>query len=454
MILAWAELPIGEIPQFLFFYNDACKPIFGNKFPPLGRKASLGEYHRSQLEPLYKKVIEDGQASWSEDHLLYLERHNYIEECYFTWSNGPILIEDGRVGGVLTPFMETTKRILGARRLQTEELLGIETIKGHSGKETCELAASVFGQNSADLPFSLIYTVDHQEKEKLVLQATSHLDRGSVVAPDEILLKEKKTDSIWPISVALSRNCAIDVRGLNVFGKLPGGPHPESPTEAVVIPFHFSGEFPQLAGVLIVGINPRKHLDDEYREWIRAVARQLGEAISRVTVFEEECHRSKALVDLDRIKTTFFNNVSHEFRTPLTMMLAPLEESLEDKDQLLGPRQRERQLLIQRNTFRLLKMVNCILDFSSIDAGKIKPHPEHVDISQLTTDLASFFRAAAEKAGLEFIVDVEPMGPIFLDPDIWEKILFNLLSNSQIHAEWEDRGLFKEEESPTRVKGF
>ena len=86
---------------------------------------------------------------------------------------------------------------------------------------------------------------------------------------------------------------------------------------------------------------------------------------------EQERQRAEALAELDRAKTTFFSNVSHEFRTPLTLLVGPLEDGLADAGTPLPPVHRERQEVAHRNALRLLRLVNTLLDFSRIEAGRI-----------------------------------------------------------------------------------
>ena len=157
-----------------------------------------------------------------------------------------------------------------------------------------------------------------------------------------------------------------------------------------------------------------------------------GRDVTEQRRLEGEVRRQKEeLAKLDELKTQFFANVSHEFRTPLTLMLGPIADALTDAEEPLGPRQRERIVLMQRNGFRLLKLVNTLLDFSRIEAGRMQAVYEPSDLAALTADLASSFRAGMEKAGLRFTVDCPPLPePVWVDRDMWEKIVLNLLSNA------------------------
>ncbi|HEY9823963.1 MAG TPA: ATP-binding protein [Stenomitos sp.] len=146
---------------------------------------------------------------------------------------------------------------------------------------------------------------------------------------------------------------------------------------------------------------------------------------------EQERQRAESLAELDRAKTAFFSNVSHEFRTPLTLSLAPLQDALNDRTHPLDPVHRERLELVHRNSLRLLKLVNTLLDFSRIEAGRMEAVYEPTDLATFTADLSSVFRSAIERAGLQLSVDCPPLPePVFVDREMWEKIVLNLLSNA------------------------
>ena len=158
---------------------------------------------------------------------------------------------------------------------------------------------------------------------------------------------------------------------------------------------------------------------------------RLAAAIANAEAYEEERRRAEALAELDRAKTTFFTNVSHEFRTPLTLMLGPLEDALRDP-RARCRRERERLELVHRNALRLLKLVNTLLDFSRIEAGRVQATFEPTDLAALTARACvEHFRSAIERAGLSSSSTAPPLDePVYVDRDMWEKIVLNLLSNA------------------------
>lgn len=141
----------------------------------------------------------------------------------------------------------------------------------------------------------------------------------------------------------------------------------------------------------------------------------------------EEKQRAQALVELDRAKTVFFNNISHEFRTPLMLMLGPIQTLLNES---VGEQRVELETL-RRNALRLLKLVNALLDFSRIEAGRYDAKFVPTDLCAFTTEICSLFRSAIEHEGLTFDVTCEDCSEsAFIDRDMWEKVVLNLVSNA------------------------
>ena len=176
------------------------------------------------------------------------------------------------------------------------------------------------------------------------------------------------------------------------------GVWPEPVERAVVLPLAKAGVQDSAAGFLIAGISSRLRFDDEYRGFMDLTAGHIATAIANARAYDDERRRADALAEIDRAKTAFFSNVSHEFRTPLTLMLGPLENVLAKGD-ALAPEDCEQLSTAHRNSLRLLKLVNSLLDFSRIEAGRIEASYMPVDLAALTTDLASNFRSAMQAAG-------------------------------------------------------
>jgi signal transduction histidine kinase len=185
---------------------------------------------------------------------------------------------------------------------------------------------------------------------------------------------------------------------------------------------------PGQGGVLVLGISPRRAFDDAYRGFFELLAAQVSTAISNARAYQVERERAEKLAELDRAKTAFFNNVSHELRTPLTLILGPLDEALRDTPKVLGGAPLE---AVHRNALRLLRLVNDLLDFSRVEAGRLRSTFEPTDLPTLTAGLAGGFQSLLDSAGLRLLVDCPPMAhPILVDRAQWEKVVLNLLSNA------------------------
>ena len=415
-------------PAYTMFYNDGYIPILGvTKHPGwLGRSGQeCWKDIWSTVGPMLDSVFATGVATWSEDLLLVMDRNLPREETYFTFSYSPIHGDANKVEGIFCACYETTGRVVGERRLQTLRDLGRTVIEVKSADEACDVAVKSLAENPYDVPFALVYLLDGDATHARLVCA-SGLEAGEAGAPEEIVLTDSNT---WPLGKVFESGAVEVVSDLtNRFGITTGGPWPEPCESAFVLPIAASG-YGKPTGFLVAGLSPRRIVDAEYRSFLDLIAGHMSTAVANARAYEEERKRAEALAEIDRAKTAFFSNVSHEFRTPLTLMLGPLEDTLADT--LLSPQVTQRLHVAHRNSIRLLKLVNTLLDFSRIEAGRIDAVYEAVNLTALTTELASMFRSATEKAALNLVVDCSPIHcEVYVDREMWEKIVFNLLSNA------------------------
>ncbi|MDB6074785.1 MAG: sensor hybrid histidine kinase, partial [Verrucomicrobiaceae bacterium] len=422
---------MGWGPDLTFFYNDAYAPILGIKQEwALGAPASrVWQEIWNEIGPRAQSVIDTGEATWDESLMLFLERRGFPEETYHTFSYSPIPDDTGAVGGMLCVVTEETERVLGERRLALLRDLAAELALAKTEEELWSSVPQVLASNSRDLPFAMIYLFE-ADGGTARLASVHGAAEGSSIAPATLTLDEKTG---WPIQSFLTS--ARTVRNLDVrFDEVPMGPWDASPRMAAGVPLAGPNQ-DSPAGFLIAGINPYRPHDEAYRGFIEVLAGQIAAALTKVRAYEQERQRAKRLAELDLAKTTFFSNVSHEFRTPLTLMLGPIENALRELDAEAQPSLRKDLEVARRNSLRLLKLVNSLLDFSRIEAGRESAAFEPVDLAALTSDLASNFRSAIEGAGMTLIVDC-PAVPelIHVDREMWEKVVLNLLSNAFKHT--------------------
>ncbi|HWF38554.1 MAG TPA: response regulator [Candidatus Acidoferrales bacterium] len=426
------DLLIWWGPELVMLYNDAYRRTLASKHPAALGRPGREIWHEiwDIIGPMLEKVVTTGEATWSDDLLLLLERHGYPEETYHTFSYTPIRDESGGVGGVFTPVTETTEQVIGERRLHTLRDLAARSADAKSEAEAWKICAEVLAQNPWDVPFAVLYRLD-EEGHTAKAAAWAGIEEAHAFCRAEVQIEDReKKIARYLREVAKSRKPveAHDVDGEAL--KLPGGAWDAPPHEMVFKPLWQSGQ-PRPFGVLAAGVNRRKLLDDNYRTFFNLVAGQIAKGVVDARDLEFERTRAQELAELDRAKTTFFSNVSHEFRTPLTLMLGPLEDALAHADDRVPAELYQNLLVSHRNSLRLLKLVNSLLDFSRIEAGRVQAVYQPTDLANFTTDLASVFRSAVERAGLKLNVDCATLpGPVYVDRDMWEKIVLNLLSNA------------------------
>ncbi|WP_269748447.1 SpoIIE family protein phosphatase [Actinoplanes awajinensis] len=416
MLLLWG-------PELVQLYNDAYSALIGDKHPAalgLDVRITLAEGW-DVLGPLIDEAMATGVASWVPALQLLLDRAGFREEAYFSVSHAPARDDDGRTAGVLTVCSEVTEQVVGERRLR---LLRDLALPGGTGLEqTCERLCAVIGEHPLDVPFAAVYL-----RDGAVLRRYAAVGADASALPDAVPLDAAGDDS-WGLRAAAGGSGAAVDDVLERF-LLPGGAFGDPVRVAVAEPLP-SADRSQPVGVLLTGLSPSRAADETYRSFVQLLAQQVAVAVRNARAYQEERDRAAALAELDRVKTEFFTNVSHEFRTPLTLMLGPLADALADRAEPLGPAQHARVDTARRNATRLLTLVNELLTFASVGAGAAGTAPRVLDLAAFTADLAGVFRAAVERTGLRLVVRCPPLPrPVAVDPAHWEKIVTNLLSNA------------------------
>ncbi len=410
-------------PELTFFCNDAYLPTVGVKRDwVLGARADhVWREIWPEIGPRIETVLQTGQATWDEALQLFLERSGFPEETYHTFSYSPVFDDQGRVGGMLCVVTEETERVLGERRLATLGAMAENTRGLRTVEEVCGRAAETLARNQNDVPFALVYLLDDAGRARLAGHAG--LEPGPVALAE---FDPTAPDAPWTLPRADS---TAELALVNLALRPPpvhAGPWPEPLTHAAVLPMSVSGA-QRHAGFLVLGLSTRAVWDAAYRGFLSLGAGQVASALADARAFEAERRRVEELAELDRAKTTFFNNISHEFRTPLTLLLGPVEQAL-----VSGTSPSAETLdLVHRNALRLQGLVNSLLEFSRLEAGRADATFRPTDLAQVTSDLAASFRSAFERAGLRFEVDAPTLPqPVYVDGDMWERVVLNLLSNA------------------------
>src|SRR5262245_12184082 len=404
MLTSRQPIWIGWGPELTYLYNDPYKSIIGGKHPwALGKPTSVVWRELWQkIGPMLSQAMGGREGTYVEAQLLIIERNGYPEETYYTFSYSPIPDDDGSVGGIFCANTDDTQRVIGERQLALLRELAATTADARTWQQACERSAQALATNPRDLPFALIYMLE-PDGRTAVLASTTGIERGHPALAPTLSLDRP---GAWPLAaVNADHKPRVVSRLRSLFNAdFPAGAWHQAPTSAVVLPIAASGESGR-AGFLIAGLNPFRLFDDNYSGFMKLVAGQIAAAIANAEAYEQERRRAEAMAEIDRAKTAFFSNVSHEFRTPLTLMLSPLEEVLTKPPDAVLPENRALVSVAHRNGVRLLKLVNTLLDFSRIESGRAQASFEAVDLSRLTADVASTFESALQRAGVRLRLD-------------------------------------------------
>jgi signal transduction histidine kinase len=430
MWMAWG-------PDLTFFCNDAYLPTVGMKRDwVLGaRSDAVWKEIWPDIGPRIEHVLASGEATWDEGLLLFLQRSGFSEETYHTFSYSPVYDDQIRIAGMLCVVTEVTERVIGERRLRVMRDLAAQSIGIESVDGSCRRAIQVLAQYPNDLPFTALYLLGDKGLDPGKAATVGARARRVAVSrelpeswfPAELDLAQGQNR--WQLGEPRSPESRRSFTHLPQSGlEVIAGPWPDYVQQACVLPIMSAGQ-ERLIGFLIAGVSPRRAFDDAYGSFLELIASQVASAIANARAYETERERAEALAAIDRAKTTFFSNVSHELRTPLTLMLGPVEEMASDPQ--LPAVVRSRLDVVHRNSVRLLKLVNSLLEFSRIEAGRVQATYEPTDLALLTRDLVSTFGSAVELAGLRLSQKLAPLSePVYVDRDMWERVVLNLLSNA------------------------
>ncbi|MFF3821619.1 SpoIIE family protein phosphatase [Streptomyces bluensis] len=408
-------------PRFILLYNDGYAGIIGTKHPrALGSPARqlFPENWDDYTRPMFQSVVDRRRAMVVRDRSFCLIRRGFLEQTYFDISFQPVFLDDGSVGGVLCSVSETTGRVLSERRLRLLAEVGVHGADLSGPAEVVREIAGVLAAHPDDLPFAHLYLPSEKEEPALAASTCRPPPTGAALPADTTAELARGTAVVVPAEPFLCGPATAR-------DTVPGTPSDVVPAEALALPLNNAG---RLNGVLVAGINPLLPLAGGYRDFLDILGRTVTAALAATLAHEEQRQRAEALMELDQVKTAFFSSVSHELRTPLTLFLGPVQDALAQENR---PETRRRLEMAERNALRLLKLVNTLLDVTRAEAGALEGDFEPVDLAAFTAEMAGMFRSAFEAAGLALDVDCPPLPrPVHVDREMYEKIIFNLLSNA------------------------
>jgi signal transduction histidine kinase len=416
------ELPTAAIifwgPEQIQLYNAGYAVIMGPRHPRY-----LGAPFRDcwpeayeTIQPWMHRVLASGETVEVNRTLVPLTRYGFTEESYFTFSFSPLRDDAGRIAGILQIVTEVTAAVLAERRTSLLHALSNQTARATTTEDAARLAAEVLATGTADLPFTLLYLVDPLDEHGFVLSGTSGIAEAREAFPPRIELRD---------AVGLASQLARAVRERAAVSI--ASPIRDAGPSAIASPIAAADQH-SIVAVLVTGISPRLAFDDRYREFLQLVSAQLASLVAAARAYDEARKRAEALAAIDRAKTEFFGNISHEFRTPLTLILGPLEDALLEPTRALRG---ESLAAVHRNALRLLRLVNTLLEFTRAEADRLQARYQPTDLAMVTAGLAGSFQSLVQSAGLRLRVDCPRSDePAYVDRAHWERIVLNLISNA------------------------
>jgi serine phosphatase RsbU (regulator of sigma subunit)/PAS domain-containing protein len=299
MLLMWG-------PQLVMVYNDAYAPTLGERHPSaLGRRVPdvWGDVW-TDIKAMIDEVFAGG-ATYFDDLPLVTSRSGFDEEVYFTFSYSPVVQPGGEVVGLLNTVVETTQRVLAARRMGVLQQLGSLPRSVHgSTADAVGAALRVLAGARTDCPFGLVYLVGEDG------------DDARLVAGHGIGIDDELATSVIPEQV---RQAIATGEGQTVTGLarlLPGlsgvGASPAGEADvhtAVVLPLTVAAQASPV-GAVVLGTSPHLQLDEEYRTFLSLAAGQVAAAVADAQAVEGERRRAEERAELERARAQFFTDVA------------------------------------------------------------------------------------------------------------------------------------------------
>ncbi|KAF0423609.1 protein-histidine kinase [Gigaspora margarita] len=339
-------------PDWISVYNPAWNPIFKSKH---SYQQELGKPIRETwpevcdvLNSQFESVRISGKGIFFDEFCYAVERDGYAEDAFFHHTFSPVIQSDGSVCAIFALGREITQKVLNARRLKLLGEFGRQISEVTSLESACQIITKVLSDNNADIPYALIYFVDHKSESgtdcsiaRLIATTFDYDDKTGWKFPDylpetlEIIDLAKDANKIYDTYVELKRHDAtysfLKCDSWPISLLLKEGGHIKvllkDGSQAVLLLTKISlCEGQVLSAILICGINQRCALDEQYMEFLKLTLSHMNTFLLHAKTIEEEKMRSKVLADLNRQKVLFFQGISHELKTPLTLMLSPLDD--------------------------------------------------------------------------------------------------------------------------------
>jgi signal transduction histidine kinase len=405
MNIAWG-------PDLIQIYNDATAAIMGQKHP-----AAMGQAIRDTwaeiwdfLEPVLGQVWRSGRPTTIPSSRFLIERRGFLEEVYADITYSVVRDESGEVGGLLSTSIESTERVLGARRLRTLHSLASSAGSATTDEGACAGVMAALAESAHDVPFALLYLANGPSGDEARLAGSVNEGALDRVPPASILLGEEPAgDPRWPIARVLRSGVAERA----CLGR------------ALALPVRRSAHEPSY-GVLVAGLSPHLAFDDTYQGFLELVARDIAQSLAGVRALSEAREQAERTAEA-RVKETFLDVAAHELHTPLT--------SLKMRIQLATRQATETGVVdpeVLLNAHRAIERMGRLVD-DLFNVAALKSH--RLTLVRRPADLCELCKRVADEQGLgarrAVTLDL-PAAPLLVevDPHRMLQVITNLVANA------------------------
>jgi signal transduction histidine kinase/DNA-binding response OmpR family regulator len=452
----WAASPIGDVdswpellrsavatvwpsalPMMIWWgdeltalYNEAFVPLLSDAHPAaLGASAESFWAERGTTDhpgALRQTVIERGEVMFGHERMRLIRRGGLITETYWTSSCSAIRDEKGDVAGVFVSAADVTDRMVADHRAQLLAELATISSAGADRDQICRAVMEVVAGHRDVVPAAAVFLTDEMRTHRLTCAARFGVSGPPLEGTVDV------TGGASDIARAFAANGrhVVDAHDLLGAARFEAGPIGDLlPHDVLALALTAPGAG-SAAGVLVLALSPYQRRDASYEAFARVLAGEIGVLLADAAAFERETLIARGLAVRSEERNRFFQNVSHEFRTPLTLIQAPMRDLLENTEGL--PQELVTRLEVaNRAADRLERLVDGLLEFARADVSSLSPELEPTNIALLTRELAGMFGSAFHSAAITLNVDIQEIGGLLLmDPDMYAQIELNLMSNA------------------------
>lgn len=422
-------------PDLIQIYNEAYVPLLGNKHPDsMGQPAEeCWSEAWGSLRPSVLGVLATGRASFEEFLPLWIDRHGFLEETHWSLSLSPIRQHGtGDILGLLCATTEKTDDVITKRRLRSLRRLG-EVSTAQGTVEASDAAMESMTGEDVDIRAMGLYCAEEPDSDPERIAWTGDF-------PDE-----RPVEELAAIT-AMVNACAAtgEAYELDDTSAHDGNGSPRSLRESTdntlgpsILCLPVNSNHGELTAALVLELSPHLPFNDQFRTYVDLVASQFHRIVVDTSNYDLEKSRREKLAEMDAAKSRLFQNISHEFRTPLTMIHGPQQSLLNRVDLNLTDDERADLVSAVRATERLQRLVDGLLEVARGQADRIVTNLEATDVPCLTEEGVAMFRAAAEAAGLDLTLTVSDDFPpaLRIDRELWMRVLLNVVSNAVKYTE-------------------